>query len=281
MRQPGPSRDSEAFLSALADELFASPDQLTAQRHVKAAARAAEAERLMRHSRLTRWAAAMVAITTLFGTGGIAVAGGLPRPIQSVVADMARALPLPIDVPYPGVSDRPVGTGEAGARDRNPEDAEVEIDLYQPAPDALVARSVPPGNGEAVPEASSRDRELDEPPAMERETDRCDPWEIEKDRGRLDRDEIKELRVELRLLCGLELFDPPRWAHAARSSDPVRDDSDAETSHQDRDRDRDSDRDPDRDRDRDSDDDRERARERPDDESTDRSSPGGWRDRHD
>ena len=302
MRQPGPSRDSEAFLSALADELFASPDQLTAQRHVKAAARAAETERQMRHSRLTRWAAAMVAITTLFGTGGIAVAGGLPRPIQSVVADMARALPLPIDVPYPAEVDRPVVTGAAAARDRNPEDAEVEIDSYQPAPDALVAPSVPPVDGEAMSAASSGDGDLDQHPIRVREGDRCDLSEIEKDRGRLDRDEIKELRFELRLLCGLELFDPPRWAHAGRSSDPGQDDPDeVQTSHQDQDRDRDRDRDRDgyrdldRDRDRSGDPDspdsersdetKERGddeeEERPDDDSTDRSSAGGWRDRHD
>ncbi|HVR77207.1 MAG TPA: hypothetical protein VMS99_02325 [Acidimicrobiia bacterium] len=252
----------------------------------------------MRHFRLTRWAAATVAITTLFGTGGIAVAGGLPRPIQSVVADMARALPLPIDVPYPAAVDRLVVNGDAAARDRNPEDAEVEIDSYQPAPDAPVAPSVPPVDGEVVP-ASSGDRDLDQPPARVREGDRCDLSEIEKDRGRLDRDEIKELRIELRLLCGLELFDPPRWAHDGRSSDPGQDDADeVQTSHQDQDRDRDrGDRDRDRDRARDrsgdpdsSDSERsgetkertdDKVEERPDDGSTDRSSAGGWRDRHD
>jgi hypothetical protein len=236
----------------------------------------------------------VVAITTLFGTGGIAVAGGLPRPIQSVVADMARALPLPIDVPYPAEVDRPVVTGSAAARDRNPEDAEVEIDSYQPAPDALVAPSVPPVDGDLVPAASSGDRGLDQPPAREREGDRCDLSEIERDRGRLDRDEIMELRIELRLLCGLELFDPPRWAHAGRSSDPDQDDADEiRASHQDQDQDRDQDRDRDRDRDqaRDrsgdpdssdserSDETKERTddeeEERSDDESTDRSSAGG------
>jgi hypothetical protein len=235
----------------------------------------------------------MVAITTLFGTGGIAVAGGLPRPIQSVVADMARALPLPIDVPYPAEVDRPVVTGAATAHDRSPEDAEVEIDTYQPAPDAPVAPSVAPVDGEFVLAASSGDRDLDRPPAREREGDRCDLSEIERDRGRLDRDEIMELRIELRLMCGLELFDPPRWTHAGRSSDPGQDDADeVEASHQDRDRDREEDRDQSGDPDSSdsehsgetkerSDDEEDEEEERPDDESTDRSSAGGWRDGHD
>jgi len=250
----------------------------------------------MRHSRLTRWAAAVVAITTLFGTGGIAVAGGLPRPIQSVVADMARALPIPIEVPYPTEVDRPLVTGKAAARDRNPEDAEVEIDSYRPAPDALVGPSAPPVDGEAVPAASSGHGDLDQPPARVREGDRCDLSEIGKDRGRFDRDEIKDLRIELRLLCGLELFDPPRWAHAGRSSDPGQNDADeVHTSHQDRDQDRDWDRDqsgdPDssdsehsdetKERSDDEEDEEDEEEERPDDESTDRSSAGGWRDGHD
>jgi hypothetical protein len=57
------------------------------------------------------------------GTGGVALAGGLPAPLQEVAADAARAMPFPIAVPYPGSTDPSPPNPEMR---RRPEDGEVE-----------------------------------------------------------------------------------------------------------------------------------------------------------
>lgn len=99
-----PSGHHSAFMTALADELFLAPDELTAQRHIAAAAAVARSAARRWHPIGTRWAAAITAMVTLLGTGGVALAGGLPDQFQVVVADTARALPFPLSVPYPTTS---------------------------------------------------------------------------------------------------------------------------------------------------------------------------------
>jgi len=54
VRQPEPNRDSEAFLSALAGEISVLPDELTARRHITAAASAARSARSSRRSAVVR-----------------------------------------------------------------------------------------------------------------------------------------------------------------------------------------------------------------------------------
>lgn len=101
MDRPGESRSVAGFLTALEDGLAVAPDEVTANRHISAAA--ATARGLVSGSRTFRWVAAATAMVTVLGTGGVAMAGGLPDPIQTAVADVARVLPLPIAVPYPHV----------------------------------------------------------------------------------------------------------------------------------------------------------------------------------
>lgn len=75
--------------------------------------------------RALRWAAAAVVSTVGLGTGGAALAGGLPAPFQEVAADAARVMPFPVAVPYP--DSTAVSPPDAETR-RRPEDGEVEID---------------------------------------------------------------------------------------------------------------------------------------------------------
>jgi len=102
MERPGQSHEVSGFLTALSDELVLAPDEVTASRHVAAAA--ARARALARGPRTMRWVATATALVTVLGTGGVALAGGLPDPIQTAVADVARVLPLPLDIPYPHAS---------------------------------------------------------------------------------------------------------------------------------------------------------------------------------
>ena len=99
MDRPGESRDVAGFLKSLVEELAVTPDEVTASRHVSAAAATARA--LVGGPRRLRWIAAAAAMVTVLGTGGVAMAGALPDPIQTAVADVARVLPLPVSVPYP------------------------------------------------------------------------------------------------------------------------------------------------------------------------------------
>lgn len=99
---PGPRPESEAsLLSALGDALVAEPDEVTALRQVKKCAAIARSSRLARRSRGTRWIAVASSLSLLFGTGGVAIAGNLPAPIQAIVADVGLVLPMPIPVPSP------------------------------------------------------------------------------------------------------------------------------------------------------------------------------------
>jgi hypothetical protein len=166
MRQPGPSRDSDAFLSALADELSFGPEQAIADRHVTASVAAARSARQLRRSQVIRTVAAALAVATVFGTGGMAAAGGLPAPIQAVVADMARALPVPFDLPYPKAVVGQTAFGDPAEVTRRPEDAEIGLDPLAPSevvvgpPDQGAAATPPDNEGQ---EDSTGNPEVDHP----------------------------------------------------------------------------------------------------------------------
>jgi hypothetical protein len=106
---------------------------VTASRHISAAAATARA--LVGGPRRLRWIAAATAMVTVLGTGGVAMAGALPDPIQTAVADVARVLPLPVSVPYP----------EARLADPVPVD-HPEVDTWQDGP----AQAMADGLDEAV-----------------------------------------------------------------------------------------------------------------------------------
>jgi hypothetical protein len=307
VRQPEPNRDSEAFLSALADELSISPDDLTTTRQVEAAAAAARSARNAVRSHVTRWAVAALAFTTLFGTGGIAVAGGLPAPLQVVVADVARALPVPFHVPYPHVPTQGLTANVADHADQVPEEVEVET-----APEEVINATSP------RPETSADESEvdaIDPDPTRDGDDDRarCDLEHLVEDRDRFDAQEVRERRDQIRQVCSSELVDPPGWAQGSLTAEER--DGDRRDRNEDRrdDQDRDGDawgRDEDwreeergegdRDRDdkggygdfgssesEDSDEasqnasDEEEERHDDEDDGDDRSSDDEWRDRHD
>ncbi|HSJ84902.1 MAG TPA: hypothetical protein VLA91_13925 [Acidimicrobiia bacterium] len=131
MRQPEPQSAVTSFLSALADDLSAPPDEMTSWRHVTAAAAIVSSERSATSSRVVRLAAAALISLTGLGTGGVAMAGGLPAPIQEVAADVARAMPLPISIPYP----TPVEVRSPALADaqRRPMDGEIDHGVEQVA----------------------------------------------------------------------------------------------------------------------------------------------------
>jgi hypothetical protein len=210
VRQPEPNRDSEAFLSALADELFAPIDDLMARSHVVAAASAARAARASRRAGAIGWAAAVTVVTVL-GTGGIAAAGGLPAPLQVVVADMARALPVPIHVPYPMVGAPDARTAEPVEDLLRPEDGDVEVEPYEPS-----SRSEPAPSPDPI--VVEDDLGIDVRGERE-EIGRCDLGDRWEDRDDLDEAELDEIRDRIRNVCGLEFVDPPRFTEGDELDD--------------------------------------------------------------
>lgn len=290
MRQLEPNRDSEAFLSALADEFATLPDELIAERHVKAAAAVARSAEHFRRSRFTRWAAAVVVLTTVLCTGGIAVAGGLPAPIQSVMADMARALPIPFSVPYP-VSAGGFAATEPVAVDRRPEDAEIEVDPHEPVETEAGVSSAPTVSDDSASRTGSAGGiGLDQSPAREGDGDRCDLRDGWGDRDRLAGEEVEALLAEVRRVCGFGLLSPPRWAYTSSSPDPDQTGNAMKDDRGDRGRDRDDTDEQDRDFDwasgssdetNDRTDDQQEERHDDGDDADNQSSGDEWRDRHD
>jgi hypothetical protein len=238
-----------------------------------------------------------VAVTaaTVFGTGGIAIAGGLAAPIQAVVADMARALPVPFDIPYPTVTDLEQESPGNRLSQINSEvggEGSTEA-IGHPSPAPLPSASTAP-----VLDDTSGTR--GDPRAEDPGRDGCDLGELWDDDEVLSADEMEELRAEIQAVCGFDLLDPPRWARddlaALIGGDPTRDgrDNDAGRDREDEDRDDDRDRDDSRDRDRASDspggdgsgetddnesDEQEERHEDDEDDAESRSSDDEWRDR--
>jgi hypothetical protein len=95
----GPT-DPDAFLLALTGAIEAEPAAAVRTRQVAAAAATARAWYVARRARLVQLAVAVVVVSALFGGGSVAAAGGLAPPVQDVVADVARAIPIPLPIPY-------------------------------------------------------------------------------------------------------------------------------------------------------------------------------------
>jgi hypothetical protein len=148
--------------------------------------------------------AVVVSLTTVFGTGGIAVAGGFPPPIQEFVADAARALPIPLSIPYPKVTIDQVAF-------------EVKKDVAQPvhSEDIVPGPYVPTPTRASVPAGTETGADRTESaPADQGE-------EVGPEVGCDVRDEVVgddraeqragEAHAEARGGCGLVLTDPPTW----------------------------------------------------------------------
>ncbi len=230
----------------------------------------------------------MLAATTVFGSGGIAVAGGLPASLQAVVADVARALPVPFHVPYPKISPQRVTAGVANDAVLGPEDAEFEV-----VPNQRIDTSVP-----SPPEADTSANEsevdaIDPDPPRDKDADpgRCGLEELVDGRDQLDADEVRELRDQIREVCGFDLVNPPGWARGLLSDDQDRDDGEGRRdddrggSEDDRRDERDgafgSSESEDSDEKSDNASDEEEERHDDEDDADDRSSDDEWRDRHD
>ncbi len=213
MSQPEPNRDSEAFLSALADQLPLPPPELIAKHHVAAAATVVASRQRPAALRRVTSVAAACAVFALLGTGGMAVAGALPDPVQGFVADMARALPVPIRVPHPDQ------IAQSPAQERvSPQDGEVEV------ADHVTSHPSPPVTAPAEEPLPI------EPEVPDRATEgqgTCDVSDVEAEGGRLDADSWAELAERFERECGLELVAPPRFT-----------DGDTESGHRDLDRER-------------------------------------------
>jgi hypothetical protein len=264
-------------------------------RHVKAAASAARFARRSARSRAVRWAAVAIASAGVFGTGGIAVAGGLSAQIQAVVADMARALPVPLDIPYPKVNGA-AGEGSADVNRGN------QDHTYEDQVDSAESESSPPPTLSPVSVEGQDETpgvELDPAPGRDRDLDGCDLRELwDDDEGR-DADRVEELRAEIRRVCGFDILDPPEWVRDrwVESSGGDTGDSGVETSDSGNDDIVDDDRGRDERRDRGGDfdssdsersdetkdnetDEREERHEHDEDDDEERSSEEERRDRH-
>ena len=89
------------YLAALGTALVSPPSEDAARRHVTSASRTARESRTHRISQRTRLGLLSLALATLVSTSGVAMAGSLPHPVQNMLADAARLLPVPLPVPYP------------------------------------------------------------------------------------------------------------------------------------------------------------------------------------
>ncbi len=275
MRQPEPNRDSEAFLSALAEQLSTPPGDLATNRHIAEAVAAVRAARPA--GRSMQWAAAAMAFVALFGTGGIAVAGGLPTPVQGMVADVARALPLPFEIPYP---DSRYDEGDAALR--APEDGEVEIEVLEPTapPPEPVLESSSVVEAQRSPHAEADEQRGDQ-------GDVCDVDDLSNDRGGLDDDERRESMEQLGERCGLDFVAPPNFTDGHRDQrddrdeDMSRDDRDDERGQESRDRGFDEDEGRGSDRSEERDGDGQEGRHHDGDRDDDRGPGGRWDDGRD
>ncbi len=274
MRQPEPNRDSEAFLSALAEQLSAPPGNLATKRHIAAAAATVRAARHA-GSRL-QWATAAVVVFALLGTGGIAVAGGLPASVQGMVADMARALPVPFEIPYP------VATVDDPPARRAPADGEVEVEVFVPTTSLPTTDPAPSTVDEVQPPSHS---EFDED-SGDRANDDCVVSDIPEGPGHLNDDDWRELREHLREECGHDLVAPPGFTDGSREDpDGGRDDRSRDDNAEGRgergDRDSDDDRDRDSDESDERDGDRQEERHHDGDRDDDRGPGDRWGDGRD
>lgn len=141
------TRDPVAeFLGVLGAELPCSPSELSARRHVKSAAATARRRHVRRRRLAIRSGAVAAVVAMVVSTSGVALAGGLPRRVQTMVADAAQMLPMPLPIPYP-------------AAQPNIEMLETEATL--PAIDevrqAETATAEPSESGPIVSEAPARD----------------------------------------------------------------------------------------------------------------------------
>lgn len=260
-----------------------------------AAASAARSARGTRSAHVVRWAVAALSVTTVVGTGGIAVAGALPGPMQTVVADISRALPVPFHIPYPTVGSAGVTTGEAADR-RGPEDAGALVDEYEPIGVEADGPESSPGPQSAVPDDSS---ETEHDPGQEdMDRDRCGLRDVENARSELDAQEAETVRDHIRQVCDPDFADPPRFTlgdgaeDADQSSKADRHGNEGDGDRRDRDRDRSGRHEGDgtdhgssgsegSDETEDNWRDEQEDRHEDDEDGHDRSSNGEWRDGHD
>jgi hypothetical protein len=238
MRQPEPRPAVTSFLSALAADLSIPPDEVTGRRHVATAAATARSAATAGSGRAFRWTAAAVMSTVGLGTGGVALAGGLPAPFQELAADAARVMPFPIAVPYPDSTD--VSPPNADTR-RRPEDGEVEIEIDTEP----IEIGGEPGGETAVTEVSTVGRGPEEEehaaPVLQPTHDRNTPdsshrivdRSVREERADRDRDVVGESRDREQWGRDRSHHDD-RGEGQGRRGFPERDGDDEEEPHEDR-----------------------------------------------
>jgi len=169
------------------------------------------------------------------------VAGGLAPPIQSVVADLVRALPVPFEIPYPAsatavastepvtaVNSRPVDEGLIAVATSDEVRTDGRPDAPAESPDASGEGSTTPSEQPADDEGGSLDG--------------CDLREVWGEKASLDNDEVESLRADVLQNCGFDILKPPAWARDHWGDDGDRRHDDGRFGDDSEDEDREGDR---------------------------------------
>lgn len=181
MSEPQATRDPvDEFLRVLDAELTCLPSELSTLRHVKNAASTARRRHTGRKGLAIRSGAAAAAAAMILSTSGVALAGGLPRPVQTMVADAAQMLPVPLPIPYPNAST----VVEVSEKDA--------LSDVEPTPDAAVASKEASESRPSVSESSVDSSDSGTEATTSQATSRS--WEGERrdddgQYGRFDRDD--------------------------------------------------------------------------------------------
>lgn len=112
------------FFSDLQTRLCVAPNENVTRVQVARAAATARTASVSGRGHMWRTVLVALCVCSVLSTSGVAIAGRLPGPLQLMVADAARLLPVPVPIPYPDdpSSDLPisVAASDTGATDEIP-----------------------------------------------------------------------------------------------------------------------------------------------------------------
>lgn len=231
------------FFAELQSRLLVEPGEPLTRLQVSQTARLASVTRTERRGQIGRAALVALSLATLISTSGVAVAGSLPAPVQGMVADVARLLPVPLPIPYPMAPATTVPADPAAPESDS-------LTPTQPADETSVENEAGPTDesSQSSPESSDATTENTGSPLGSDDRNQSSQDDPDRDDDR-DRD-----------------WDGDRHEDEDRDEDDDRDRDGGWDDDDERDRDEDRDRDDDRDRDRD---DEERDRDRDEDRDRD------------